>query len=175
MDSVQLWLVVPILLLLQVVWTLAIRTFPAVLGSTFIKKIEHQNATNLSRLKADLDASYSTLKTSVDFLSADQSELRSKTIRSVESLWTAVIEIDNMVGDILVVDAIFHDDELADFFSSSDSRIREFLGAYDDDNTVRTKTNEMFNLTSEENRLFSGERLWLLFFQYRAAQAVCVI
>lgn len=169
MDSVPFWLVLLTFVLLQVVSILVIRTFPAVLGAMFVKKIEHQYATSLSRLKADLDASYSTLKTSVDFLSADQSELRSKTIRSVESLWTAVIEIDDMFSDIVAMDAIFIDDELADFFPSGDSRIREFLGAYDVGNTVSKKTKDLLNLTSEENRLFSGERLWLLFFIYRSA------
>ena len=78
-------------------------------------------------------------------------------IGSVESLWTAVIEIDDMFSDIASMDALFIDDELADLFSSGDNQIREFLGAYDDGNPVSKKTKDLLNLTSEENRLFSGK------------------
>ena len=77
MDNFPVWIILLTVVLLQIVWTLVIRTFPAVLGATFVKRIEHRYATNLAQVKAELDAKYSTLKTSVDFLSASQSDLSS--------------------------------------------------------------------------------------------------
>ena len=71
---------------LQIAAIVVVRAFPAVLTVTLTKGIEHRYAARLSRLKADWDARYLTLKSSVDFLSASQSDLRMRAITSVESL-----------------------------------------------------------------------------------------
>ena len=63
---------------LLIVWTLVIRVFPSVLGTAFEKRIAHGYDNKLEKIKAE----YSTLKTSVDFLSTTQSELRAKVIES---------------------------------------------------------------------------------------------
>ncbi len=54
----------------SLVWTLVLRMFPSVLTAKLTKGIEHGYDTKLSQFKADLAARYSTLKSSVDFLSA---------------------------------------------------------------------------------------------------------
>ena len=110
------------------------RTFPAVLTATLTKGIEHQYATSLSKLKADLDARYSTLKSSVDFLSASQSDLRTRAITSVESLWAAILEIERDYSDLVFVDNILLSEEIRDSFASG--RIKTYLADYSDTEVV---------------------------------------
>ena len=147
--------------LVNVAWTLLVRTFPAVLGAKLLKKTEHQYSVRLSRVEADLNARYSTLKTSVDVLSASQTELRSKTTASVQTLWTAMIEIEREFGDLVFVDDLLLREEIRDFFASG--RINKYLGDYRDSDAVTKKVVRLTELNSEADRLFSGERLWLLF------------
>ena len=150
-----------VVVVVNVAWTLLVRTFPAVLTATLTKGIEHQYATRLSRLKADWDARYSTLKSSVDFLSASQSDLRARSITSVESLWITVLEIERDCRALVTVDSILTRKEIQDFFVSG--RIKTFLGDYRDFEVVAKKVARFNQLTSERERLFSGERLWLRF------------
>ena len=157
----DLLVVVVVVVVVNVAWTLLVRTFPAVLTATLTKGIEHGHATELSRLKADLDARYSTLKSSVDFLSASQSDLRTRAITSVESLWTAVLEIEREHSDLVFVDNILVSEELRDLFASG--RIKKHLADYSDTDVLAKKMERFVHLTSERERLFSGERLWLRF------------
>ena len=157
----DLLVVVVVVIVVNVAWILLIRTFPVVLTVTLTKEIEHRYATRLSRLKADLDARYSTLKSSVDFLSASQSDLRTRATTSVESLWTAVLEIEREYSDLVFVDNILVPEERRDFFASG--RIKQFLADYGDTDVATKKIERFSQLTSEKERLFSGERLWLRF------------
>ena len=157
----DLLVVVVVVVIVNVAWTLLVRMFPAVLTATLTKGIEHRYATRLSRLKGDLDARYSTLKSSVDFLSASQSDLRTRAITSVESLWTAVLEIEREYSDLVFVNDILVPEEIRDFFTSG--RIKKYLADYCDTEAVAKKVERLNQLTSERERLFSGERLWLRF------------
>ncbi len=157
----DLLVLVVVVVVVNVAWTVLVRTFPAVLTATLTKAIEHQYATRLSRLKADLDARYSTLKSSVDFLSASQSDLRTRAIASVESLWTAVLEIEREHSDLVFVDNILVSEEIRDLFASG--RIKKHLANYSDTEVVAKKMARFMQLTSERERLFSGEPLWLRF------------
>lgn len=112
METVPLWLAVVIFAALQLAWTLLIRTFPTVLGSAFLKHLEHQQNLKLEQTEAELQSAYSTLKTSVDFLSTVQSELRSKVIASVEPLWAAVLAVKSEFSDVVFLDSILLPNEL---------------------------------------------------------------
>ena len=157
----DLLVVVVVAVVVNVAWTLLVRTFPAVLTATLTKGIEHRYATRLSRLKADWDARYSTLKSSVDFLSASQSDLRTRSISSVESLWTTVLEIERECRALVFVDSILTPKEIQDSFVSG--RIKTLLGDFRDFEVVAKKVERFNQLASERERLFSGERLWLRF------------
>ena len=92
-------LIVVIVIGLQIAFVAIARAFPAILGAALVKTIEHRYAVRLSRLKADLESRYTTLQTSVNFLAANQSELRSKTITAVQTLWTSILAIEQELRD----------------------------------------------------------------------------
>ena len=82
MDNLTWWFFVVVFIFLQIVWTLIIRFFPKVLGAAFVKRIQHGYDVKLEKTKAELQANFSTLEISVGYLTAAQSELRSKIIES---------------------------------------------------------------------------------------------
>ena len=104
-------------ILLLISWTLVIRVFPSILGKAFEKSIEHRYDRNLERIKAELQAYYSTLKTSVDFLSTAQSELRTKVIASTETLWHFVCAVEKDCGRFMFVDALVLPNEIDEVLS----------------------------------------------------------
>ena len=89
-------------------WTILVQVFPSILSMTIEKRIEHQYNKKLESIKADLQASYSSVGTSVGFLSAVQPELRLKIIESVERIWSAVRSLDEHYREIMFLDSILH-------------------------------------------------------------------
>lgn len=95
------WSQLAIVVAALLVWTLLLKTFPDFVAGAVIKVVERRQnerleqlkselalagSTKIEELKAELGATYSTLKSSMDFLAAGHSELRSKTIASSELL-----------------------------------------------------------------------------------------
>ena len=74
--------------------------FPSILGKAFAKRIEYRYNRKLEEIKAELQASYSTLKAFFDFLSTTQLELRTKVIASTETLWGAECAAENEFSDL---------------------------------------------------------------------------
>ena len=98
---------------LLIVWTLVIRVFPSVLGTAFEKRIAHGYDNKLEKIKAE----YSTLKTSVDFLSTTQSELRAKVIESTETLWSALLDTSKEFTGVRAVDTLLTPKEINEILS----------------------------------------------------------
>ena len=146
---------------LQIAVLAVVRVFPAVLTTALTKRVEHRYSARLAELKADLDARYSTLKSAVDFISASQSDLRTRAIASVEALWTTVLEIEHEHRNLVVLDGILPPKAIQEGFASG--TIKKVLGDYRDFDVVVKKVARITEFTSERERLFSGERLWLLF------------
>lgn len=151
-------------------WTLAVRIFPGVLGEAIVRKIEHRYAAKLSTMEAELNGRYSTLRSSMEFLAAGQSEFRSKVIESVESLWSAFVKIDDEFSDIGFVDEILVTAELDHYFRSGDDRIEPYLGKYRAPGFVEKKLQRAAELLPVQARLFSGERLWLIASTFHSVQ-----
>ena len=161
-------LIVVIVLGLQIAFVAIARAFPAILGAALVKTIEHRYAVRLSRLKADLDSRYTTLQTSVNFLAANQSELRSKTITAVQTLWTSILAIEQEFRELVVVDDSLLQNEKNERFASSDP-FRKYLSDYRDLATIGPKLKRLAELTPEGDRLLSGELLWLRFSTFSRA------
>ena len=144
-------------LIALVIWTLLIRGFPSILG----KAIEHRYKRNLETIKAELQASYLALETSVGFLSTAQSELRTKVIAATETLWRIVCAVENEFSTIMFFDYTMLPSEFDERLS--DVSFRQMLEPYKDllsctDKLVRGGTSKA---TAE--RLFVGDRLWLVY------------
>jgi hypothetical protein len=166
--------------LLQIVWTLLIRTFPNFLGGILLKGVERRNAVAIERVKDELSrntqleierlrADYSTLKSSTDYLSANQAELRSKMIASTERLWSSILWIRKRFGDVIFAERILSPSELDDAFAHGKwPKVTAHLKAYKDEGHVTTKLLEAQKEELDRERLFVGDRLWLIYYTFNA-------
>lgn len=163
-DGAPGWQVLFFFLVAQLVLVLVLRIFPGLLSAVLTKKIASHYDAGLERLRADLNAKYSTLDTAVAYLSASHNELRSKRIEAAESLWTAIRTIENEFRQATTAQSLFLPKELHAFFSQREHPgISTFLGDYKDLDGLRQKMDIYDELDCERHRLFSGERLWLRF------------
>ena len=159
------WFTIFLLVVLQLVGILLFRVFPSILGKSAVKYIEHQYARKLEQTKAELQASYSTLKTSVGFLSTTQAELRSKVIASTETLWGTVSAAEKEFGDIMLVDNIVLPNEVDEVLSgkSNNRFIRQTLEPYKDLQSYTEKLKRAEAIKTGSERLFVSARLWLVY------------
>ena len=168
MDNLTWWFFVVVFIFLQFVWTLIIRFFPKVLGAAFVKRIQHGYDLKLEKTKAELQANYSTLETSVGYLTTTQSELRSKIIESVETLWNAVLTVKKKLGDAALLDSFLLSQEINEVFRTQNSQFIQVIKHYRDNDYLENMVhNKEFNV-AEKVRPFVGDRLWMLFFYIRA-------
>ncbi|MCY4029878.1 MAG: hypothetical protein OXH75_26625 [Acidobacteria bacterium] len=151
-----------IALLVNALWTVFIRAFPGVLTTIVAKRLEFRYSHRLSRLKAEQDARYSTLSASLAFLAGGQTEFRSKTITAVETLWNGWLEIDKEVSDLSLAEDILVTAEIAKFFEEGDPRIEPYLRSYRESDLITKQLQRSAAWMPAKNRLFCGERLWLL-------------
>ena len=168
MDDLPQWLSLVGVVLLLAVWTLVVRIYPAVLGASFIRRINHNYDVKLENLKAELQAEYSSLESSVHFLALSQSELRSKVIKSVESLWRGSIAAKNEFDDAAIMLELISPDNLEKFFRSGDKGLDAIVGKYRELSHVQVKIDRVNENVTEDARLYAGDRLWLLFYFTRA-------
>ena len=145
-------------------WTILVRVFPSILSGGILKRIEHRYDRKLEEAKAELQASYSTLKTSVDFLSATQPELRSKMIESVEMLWSAVLSLEKEYRDIIFLESICLPIEITDGLRTKQNIfVNDIVQQYQDNSSFNEKLERTQSLSTGMERLFVGDRLWLIY------------
>ena len=155
-------------LLVLVLWTLVLRLFPRILTTTIEKKIEGHHAAKLATLTAELEAKYSTLQTSVDYLSTQQTALRSHIISAVDVLWNEILSLEKQFAHLLFLDTILVAEEIEKFYASgAKGDIGKALQNYRDPDHVHGEMSRFNDPAVEKARLFAGERLWLLFFTIR--------
>ena len=102
------------------------------------------------------------------FLSASQTELRSKTIKSVEVLWRASIAAKNEFSDAVVMHQIMAPEEIVQFLKTKDKRLDQIVGNYRDMDNFHDKFDRVNKHPTDQERLFAGDRLRLIFFYIRA-------
>lgn len=160
---------VPLLWLLALLlWTLVLRLFPRILTTTIERKIEGHHATKLAGLTAELEGKYSTLRTSVDYLSMQQTALRSHIISAVEVLWDEILRLEMQFGHLLVLDTILVAEEIERFYASgAKGDIGRALQDYRNFDHAQSELHRLNDPEVEKARLFAGERLWLMFFTIR--------
>lgn len=153
----------PVILL--ILWTSLIRWFPAILGKAFEKHIEYRYDRNLENIKAELQASYSNLKASVDFLSATQSELRSKVISATEALWSSVCVAEKEFRDLMFIDSVMVPEEVDKAISGEIDVpiLQQLFEAYKKPEDALNKLSLTEEVLKGTERLFVGDHLWLVY------------
>lgn len=155
-------------LILIVIYTIVISILPTVIIMYLTKRAEHKFNSKLEQTKAELQASYSTLQASVGFISAGQSELRSKVLKNVEILWGAVNEMKEGFSPLILMHTVLTPDEIARYVVLKE-RNTFTAGAFEfaDDQFLLKKMNNVSGSKTENCRIFVGDKLWLLFFTIR--------
>lgn len=151
--------------LVLLVWTIVIRRVPSIVSKVIEQRIEHRNNKHLEEIKATLQASYSTVGTSVGFLSAVQPELRSKMIASVEALWKSILSFKDRYSEIMFLDSILLAEEIErDLKSQGQNVVWQIMQKYREDSAFSELMEYQRKQSEEFERLFVGDRLWLIFF-----------
>ena len=150
--------------LVVLVWTILIRTIPSIVSKGIEQRIEHRNSKNLEEIRATLQATYSTVGTSVDFLSAVQPELRSKMIASVEVLWKSVLLFKDKYSEIMFLDSILLAEEIERGLKlQGQNVVWQIMQKYQADSAFGELMKHQRKQSLESERLFVGDRLWLIY------------
>ena len=175
------------------------KVFPDILGKFMFKAVEHRSEIRLIRLrdelsrdtaihierlktelasdasvkveavKAELQGAYSTLRTSVDIISAGQSGLRTETITVVREMWKMILRLRLEFGDLFTFYSILLPKEIERVFSEGQPpRIVRMVERYRDEGKLTARINDFVGTQVEEGRLFAGEKLWLIYHSTRA-------
>ncbi len=165
---------------MQVLWVFLIRIFPDLIGGTLLKGVEHKNSVKLENIKNELSkntqkeievlkSEYNYLKSSVDYLSANHSELRSKMINATEEIWSNILFLKKQFGDIIFVETVFLPKELDDAFANRNhQKIIISLSEYRIEGYVLEKLKDKTVDSSMKHRIFVGDRLWKIYFSFNA-------
>ena len=165
---------------IQVAWTLLVRTFPDIIGGTWLKNIERRNAIDVERVKDELTkktqsdierlrAEHANLKTAVDFMSASQGEVRLKMIESSDRLWNILLQLRQEFGLVVYIDTIFMAKEIvAAFRGEKFPGIIENVEGFRQYNAAASRLSKTGANEAEKDRLFVSAKLWSIFYIMRA-------
>ena len=148
---------------------LMLKLFPSGITKFVEKEIERRSDAKLEVIKAEIQSSYSTLKTSVDLLATSNSAMHPHIIEAVSLLWSNIVEMRRKFGKIILFDSIVLANEAKDSFSQEQhDGFLEIVRIFDDEDK-NDEISKKFLLTDlEKKRLFCGDRLWLVFYIFRA-------
>jgi hypothetical protein len=163
---------------------LVLRLFPDMFAAWFLKRVEHRNQIVLEtlkaklaqehtleaeRLKGEISGNYAAIKSSVDFISANQRELRVKMIEATEALWKTQTNLKKALSDLSFVENCLLPREIKEMFVNDKWGAHfDHIKAYAREDTVLKKWNACGAEDAELLRVFVSEKLWLLFFVSRA-------
>ena len=146
------------------------KLLPGAITKFVDKEIERRSDIKLEKVKAEIQGSYSTLKSSVDTLTVSNSGLHPHIIETVTALWGLIVTMKHTFASMVTFDDIFLANEAAEAFQDEEAHAN-LIGF------VEQHRNEFDNLAANgavleanlaKHRLFCGDRLWLLFFVIRA-------
>lgn len=145
------------------------RLFPASLMRFVGKEIDRRSDARLESMKAELQGAYSTLKTSVDVLTATNSGMHPHIVKAVSNLWSSMIDVRGKFETLIAFDTLMLADEAdAAFSRGAHPNMLEYVCQFEGE----LHTNELFRTlngtTLDADRLFCGDRLWLIYYVYRS-------
>jgi len=149
---------------------LFLRLLPSMITKFVDSEIERRSDIKLEKVKGQIDGSYSTLKTSMEMLTASNTGLHPHIIESVSALWSMIVAMKHDFSGMVTFDNLFLANEATEAFQ--DEADHQNLIAF-----VEKHRNEFDNLADngavlepnlDMHRLFCGDKLWLIFFIIRA-------
>lgn len=148
---------------------LVLKLFPGVLTKFITKEVDRRSDAKLERLKADLQGAYSTLKNSVDVITATNAGMHPHIVASVTGLWAHMLLIRDRFGTSVGFDSTFTAEEAGLAFRGTDHpNLLEYVRAFECDMFANPLFTELNGNEMDRHRLFSGDRLWLIFHIFRA-------
>jgi hypothetical protein len=84
--------IVGLYVVLQVVWTLLIRTFPDFVGGALLKRVERRNATELERLKGEQNRQIEELRAKLAHISDRGIRSNEKEFQAVTAAWEQIVD-----------------------------------------------------------------------------------
>ena len=142
------------------------RWFPDIIKRALVKHIEHAYDSQLEEVRGRIRANESAVNSAVTYLTQAQSELRSKTIASVETMWQSLnVSYEAHAGPFFVA-SILTAEEIDDVVGGRDQRgvgVRQMLMEYNDLTHLEPKFKSTNEAMSGPEILFVSPRLWVIF------------
>lgn len=134
------------------------------------KEIERRSDIKLEKVKGEIQGSYSALKSSMELLTASNSGLHPHIIGTVEELWGLVVKMKHDFSGMVTFDSIFLAGEAAEAFKDegAHANLIAYVEKHRDEFQNLHENGAVLEQDLDKHRLFSGDRLWLIFFVVRA-------
>lgn len=160
---------------------IAIWVAPAIFGFVFLKllpgaitkyvdkEIERRSDIKLEKLKGQIEGSYSTLKTSMEMLTASNTGLHPHIIDSVSALWKLIVQMKHDFSGMITFDRLFLANEAAEAFQdeANHQNLIVFVEKHRDELANFAANGALLEPNLDQHRLFCGDKLWLIFFIVR--------
>ena len=162
------------LALLAIAWPpiaawIVLKFIPGSISKYIDKEIDRRSDAKLERLKAELQGAYSSVRSSVDVLSASNSGMRPHIIEAVSALWSTMTAMRERFGGVVAFDSIFLAEEAEEMFGKgTNTKALAYVRQFEDSDANDKDLLEFNAAKLEQHRLFCGDRLWLIFYIYRS-------
>jgi hypothetical protein len=126
----------------------------------------------------NLKSDNSTLQSSIDLLSTNQSEIRARRLVAVEKMWSVLLQMNDKFSGVVYLDAILLPEELDEFFRGQRPRsdyIRSIVGQYAHEDASFNNLKDSGAMEIEKERPFFGEQMWVIFYVMRAIYGRCAM
>lgn len=133
----------------------------------FNKKIEVIKSDleiSLEKTKAELDTNRTILNLAITSLANESRTAQKKRIKATEDIWNTTMEIRNVASSIVFFYSILLPNEYKEGITN-----RELINIENTDKNIdEYLLKSLSNNEIEKSRIFVGEKLWFLFWSYRA-------
>lgn len=153
------------------VWLMfLVKMIPSSFQKYIEKEIERRSDAKLEYIKGEIQGSYSTLKSSVDMLSASSTGLHPHIIEAVSEIWATMLNARPHFIGLITFDTMLLASEANDAFKEKEdfAHFLAFVRVFEGDLQNPERLAVAFPPGQEKNRLFCGDRLWLIFYVFQA-------
>lgn len=148
---------------------LFLKLLPSTITKFVDAEIERRSDIKLEKVKGQIEGSYSTLKTSMEMLTASNTGLNPNIIESVSALWGLIVAMKHDFSGMITFDSLFLANEAAEAFQdqASHKNLITFVEKHRDEFDNLAANGAVLEPNLDRHRLFCGDKLWLIFFIIR--------